>query len=137
MRGQRGFSLIEALIALVLVLVGLTGAARLQAGLLAASAQAKAKDEATALALDKLSEFQAIADYAAYRDAIVPGSIRRAGLLHEYRLEWAVEHNPAPDYKRVGVLVTWPADDPAHSLRIQTLIPGHEPARFAHLQLAP
>jgi prepilin-type N-terminal cleavage/methylation domain-containing protein len=134
---QRGFTLVEALVTLVLVLVGLTGAARLQAGLLAASAQAKAKDEAIALALDKLSEFQAISDYAGYRDAIVPGTARRAGLLHTYQLDWAVEHNPSPDYKRVDVLVHWPADAPAHTIRIQTLIPGHEPARFAHLQLAP
>jgi type IV pilus assembly protein PilV len=137
MARQRGFSLIEALVTLVVVLVGLTGAARLQAGLLAASAQAKAQDEATALALDKLSEFQSVRDYAAYRDAIVPGSARHTGLLHTYQLEWTVAHNPAPDFKQVDILVRWPADDPDHSLRIQTLIPGHDPARFAHLQLAP
>ena len=137
MRSQRGFTLIEALVTLVLVLVGLLGAARLQAGLLAASAQAKAKDEATALALEKLSEFHAIADYAGYRDRIVPGALQRSGLLHTYALTWTVDHNPAPDYKRVDVTVQWPADAPAHTLRIQTLIPGHEPGRFAHLYLVP
>lgn len=137
MRSQRGFTLIEALVTLVLVLVGLLGAARLQAGLLAASAQAKAKDEATALALEKLSEFHAIADYAGYRDRIVPGTLQRSGLLHTYALTWTVDHNPAPDYKRVDVTVQWPADAPAHTLRIQTLIPGHEPGRFAHLHLVP
>lgn len=137
MRSQRGFTLIEALIALVLVLVGLTGAARLQGGLLAASAEAKASDEATAFALDKLSEFQAISDYAGYRDTLQSGTGLRSGLLHDYRLAWTVEHHPAPDYKRIDILVQWPAADPAHTVRIQTLIPGHDPARFAHLQLAP
>ncbi|MFP5506711.1 MAG: prepilin-type N-terminal cleavage/methylation domain-containing protein [Gammaproteobacteria bacterium] len=137
MHRQRGITLIEALVTLVLVLVGLLGAARLQAELLAASAQAKAKDEATALALDKLAEFHAIADYAGYRDRIVPGTVQLSGLLHTYALTWTVEHNPAPDYKRVDVTIQWPADTPAHTLRIQTLIPGHEPGRFAHLHLAP
>lgn len=137
MRGQHGLTLIEALIALVVVLVGLAGAARLQIGLLAASAQAKARDEAAALAMNKLSEFQSLTSYAAYRDLVVPGSARHTGLLHTYQLAWVVERNPAPDFKQIEVSVAWPADAPAHSLRIQTLIPGHEPARFAHLHLDP
>lgn len=137
MRTQRGLTLVEALITLVVVLVGLTGAARLQIELLTASAQAKARDEAAALAMEKLSEFQSIFDYAGYRERIVPGSARHTGLLHTYDMEWAVEHHTAPDFKLIAVSVAWPADAPADRLRIQTLIPGHEPARFAHLHLDP
>lgn len=133
----KGFSLIEALIALLVVLLGLTGAARLQASLLVASAEAKASDEATAFALDQLSVFQTITRYADYRDSIIPGSRERQGLLHNYRIEWNVADNADPDYKRVDVLVHWPADNPSHSIQIQTLIPGLEPARFARQQLQP
>ncbi|MFN2308479.1 MAG: hypothetical protein ABR553_01910 [Gammaproteobacteria bacterium] len=137
MRTQLGVSLIEALATLTLVLVGLTGAARLQIGLLAAGAEAKARDEATALALDTLAAFHAVTSHAAYRQVIVPGSRRQNGRLHTYQLTWTVEHHPDPDYKRVDLQVDWPADAPAHRVYLQTLIPGHDPARFAHLQLTP
>lgn len=135
--GCKGFSLIEALVALLLVLLGLTGAARLQASLLVASAEAKARDEATAFALDRLGNFQAITRYADYRDAIIPGSHERQGLLHNYRIEWNVADSSEPDYKRVDIQVHWPADNPSHSIEIQTLIPGLEPARLARQQLQP
>ena len=131
----RGFSLIEALLALLLVTLGLTGTARLQVGLLAASANAKASDEAAAFALDQLAEFQSRATYAAYRDGIVDGDAVRQGLLHHYHLDWRVEHHPDPDYKRVTIQVRWPADEPAQSIRIETLIPGLEVGRFAGQQL--
>lgn len=136
-RRCHGFSLIEALVALLLVLLGLTGAARLQTSLIIASAEAKARDEATAFALDQLSVFQAITRYAEYRDMIISGSRERQGLLHAYRIEWNVADNVDPDYKRVDVVVHWPAGNPTHSLQIQTLIPGLEPARFARQQLQP
>lgn len=138
MRGaSRGFTLIEALVSLLLVLIGLTGAARLQATLLAASAQAKASDEATAFALDKLAEFQGIARYSDYQDQLVAGALDRPGLLHRYHIEWQVSHNPAPDYKQLDIRVDWPADAPEASILIQTLIPGLEPGRFARQQLQP
>lgn len=137
MSRQHGFSLIEALVALLLVTVGLTGAARLQASLMAASAQAKASDEATAFALDKLAEFQGIARYPVYRDELLPGSGQRQGLLHRYSIEWSIEHSPDPDYKRVDLQVRWPAENPVQSIEIQTLIAGLEPGRFARQQLQP
>ncbi len=58
MRAARGFALIEALITLAVILVGLTGALRLQAGLLSASAAAKARDEAQALATARLARLR-------------------------------------------------------------------------------
>lgn len=125
----------EALITLLLVLLGLTGAARLQVSLLAASADAKARDEATAFALIKIAEFQAITRYTDYRERIVPGNLRRQGLLHDYRIDWTVAYSTDPDYKRVDVQVRWPAADPTHSVQLQTVIPGLEPARFAGQQL--
>lgn len=131
-----GFSLIEALIALLVVMIGLTGAARLQVALLAASANAKASDEATAFALDKLGEFQAVATYPAYQD-ITAGDVVRHGMLHAYRLAWQVEHNSDPDYKLIDVRVDWPAGDPDHSVLIQSVIPGLEIGRFAGQQLRP
>jgi len=132
-----GYTLIEVLVALLLVLLGLTGTARLQASLLAASAEAKARDEATALALEQLAGFQGLATYVSYDNTLVSGSIERQGLLHTYRLDWAVSHTPEPDYKLVEFVVRWPADAPVYTLQIQTLIPGLDLPRFARQQLQP
>lgn len=137
MRRQRGFNLIEVLIALLLVLLGLTGAARLQATLLAASAEAKARDEATALALQQLASFQGLASYADYSAGLTTGSTQQQGLLHTYSLEWDVTHSTAPDYKTVTLIVRWPADEPTHNVSIQGLISGIEVGRFARQQLQP
>ena len=134
---QRGYTLIEALVALLLVLLGLTGAARLQASLLAASAEAKARDEASAMALEQLASFQTLATYTDYSDTLTAGSAERQGLLHAYSMEWTVSHNPEPDYKMIDIVVRWPAGDPVHSLQIQTLIPGLDIPRFAYQQLQP
>lgn len=135
MRRMHGFTLIEALVALLLVLLGLTGAARLQASLLAASAEAKSRDEATALALEQLAAFQTLVDYVDYRDAIAPGGTQRQGLLHTYAIDWDVRHNPEPDYKQVNIRVRWPADAPVNTLEVQSLIPGLDLPRFAAQQL--
>lgn len=137
MRNTRGFTLIEALVTLLLVLLGLTGAARLQASLLTASAEAKARDEATALALEQLAAFQTLIGYADYRNAITPGGTQRQGLLHTYAIDWDVHHNPEPDYKQVNIRVRWPADEPLHTLEIQSLVPGLDLPRFAAQQLQP
>ena len=134
---QRGYTLIEALVALLLVLLGLTGAARLQAYLLATSAEAKARDEASALALEQLASFQTLATYTDYSNILSSGSAERQGLLHTYYMDWAVSHNPEPDYKVIEIIVHWPAGDPVQSLQIQTLIPGLDIPRFARQQLQP
>jgi type II secretory pathway pseudopilin PulG len=132
-----GFTLMEALITLLLVLLGLTGALRLHAGLLAASADAKAHDEAAAFAQTQIAEFRTFVRYVDYRDLLVPGSLQRQGMLHHYHIEWDVEHHPNPDYKRVDLRVLWPAESPAQRIEIQTLLPGLEPGRFARQQLHP
>ncbi|MBI5462890.1 MAG: prepilin-type N-terminal cleavage/methylation domain-containing protein [Gammaproteobacteria bacterium] len=137
MRKAHGFTLIEALVTLVLVLLGLTGAARLQASLLAASAEAKARDEATAMALDQLAAFQTLFTYTDYRDAITPGSTQQQGLLYTYAIDWDVHHTLAPDYKYVDITVSWPADNPVQTLQIQSLVPGLDLPRFARQQLPP
>src|SRR5690606_34406960 len=90
MRTARGFALIEVLITLAVILVGLTGALRLQAGLLSASAAAKARDEAQALATARLARLRDQFSEADYHDGLVPGREEIPGQLHRYRLEWRI-----------------------------------------------
>lgn len=137
MRLVRGFALLEALITLAVVLVGLTGALQLQAGLLSASAGAKALDEAEALAMARLARLRDQLFEADYRDSLVPGNAEIPGQLHRYRVEWRVTTHGAPDYRLITVDVRWPAARSANSITIQTLVPRTDLSRFARQQLRP
>ncbi|HSH42748.1 MAG TPA: prepilin-type N-terminal cleavage/methylation domain-containing protein [Arenicellales bacterium] len=136
-RTIHGFALIEALITLAVILVGLTGALRLQAGLLSASATAKARDEALTLATARLTRLGDQLTEAEYRDLLVPGHEEIPGQLHHYRLEWRVTAHGAPAYKRLTLDVRWPAADPANAITLQTLVPRPDLRRFARQQLRP
>ena len=63
----RGFSLIEVLIAVVLLSFGLLALAALQTRLIQASAEAKAQSVAISLAKDKLEEIRSYTSITAYR----------------------------------------------------------------------
>jgi type IV pilus modification protein PilV len=63
----RGFSLIEVLIAVVMLSFGLLALAALQTRLIQASAEAKAQSVAISLAKDKLEELRSYTSLAAYR----------------------------------------------------------------------
>ena len=137
MRTMRGFALIEALITLAVILVGLTGALRLQADLLSASAAAKARDEALTLATARLTWLRDQLTEAEYRDILVPGREEIPGQLHRYRLEWRITAHGAPAYKHLTLDVRWPAADPANAITLQTLVPRTDLHRFARQQLLP
>lgn len=137
MRTARGFALIEVLITLAVILVGLTGALRLQAGLLSASAAAKARDEAQALATARLAQLRDQFSEADYHDGLVPGREEIPGQLHRYRLEWRITAHSTPDCRHITLDVRWPATDPADSLTLQTLVPRPDLQRFARQQLQP
>ncbi len=136
-RRGRGFYLIEALIALAVVLIGMTGALRLQVGLLAASAEAKAGDEAVALALSQLSRVRSVLAYSEYQALVAPGRQEVQGQLHRYLIEWTLSPNPNPDYKLIRIQVRWPAADPVRQIDLPTLVPGINVPRFARQQLQP
>ena len=129
-----GFALIEVLITLAVVLVGLTGVLRLQAGLLVASAAAKASDEAVALArakLAELSDIQNLADYTARSS----GRSTQAGQLHDYLLIWTFTQHTTPPLKQLRIEVRWPAADPVRHISLDSLMPALDLPRLAAQQL--
>lgn len=133
-RAQTGFALIEALIALAVTLVGLSGALRLQAELVVASADAKASDEAVALAQVKLTELSDIQNETSYL-ALSSGNSRQAGQLHDYLVVWSLTQGSNPPQKQIAIEVRWPAANPTRRIGLQTLIPNLELSRLAAQQL--
>lgn len=131
-----GAALLETLIALVLVMVALVGALRLQLSLLGTSAAVKAQDEAATLAQAKISELTAYYTYNGYL-RLASGQSQVNGQLHRYRLSWQVNERAVPLYKRLRVQVQWPATEPLHSVQLETFCAARVRPRFTRFQLQP
>ncbi len=99
---RRGFALLDALIAVIVVSVGLFGVARLNSVLLASTALSKARAEAIQFAEQKIEEIRAQRVTTASSDAI-------SGVNANFQREWtlAVAGDPAMNLKSVSVCVSW------------------------------
>jgi len=74
-RAVRGFSLIEVLIAVVIMSIGLLALASLQLSLVRSSGHTKAQSVAMGLAKEQIENLRAFTDYAGYRDVDAAGPV--------------------------------------------------------------
>ncbi|NCC28288.1 MAG: type IV pilus modification protein PilV [Gammaproteobacteria bacterium] len=102
---QRGFTLIEALIALVVLSVGLFGLMQIQTRVMLKTGDSKAQSAAANLAQEKLEELRA-SDYA---DIDSDEDLIRAavGGTTDFTRTWTVTEKTDPPYKEVSVTVDW------------------------------
>lgn len=102
---QRGFTLIEALIALVILSLGLFGLMQIQTRVIAGTGDSKTQTTAVNLAQEKLEELRA-SDYT----AIAGGTDRipaAAGGTTDFTRTWTVTPKTDPPYLVVSVTTTW------------------------------
>jgi len=105
---QLGFTLVEALIALLVLAVGLLGLAQLQGHAMESSAAAKARTTAINLAQQKLEELRAKASYA--YPAMTGGSDSAGPLPGShtgFSRSWSVTEDTALRYKTITVVANW------------------------------
>lgn len=110
----RGASLIEVLIAFVVLALGITSIVSFQGRLANESTHAKSRTEAASIAETKLEEFRNFGSTAEF-DAIASGtdtidSSDIANLSNVYSVSWTVIDVPStsPTHKKVDLSVTWP-----------------------------
>lgn len=116
---QRGFTLIEALIALVILAGGLLAMFRFHGTSIEVTGETKNRAGATALAQAKLEELRAFQTAAGYSARMVNGSeVNLAGTDYAgvayaatFTREWVVTPTANPDVNQVAVTVTWPRRD--------------------------
>jgi Tfp pilus assembly protein PilV len=108
---QIGFTLIEALIALVVLSLGLFGLIQIQTRVMAATGDSKTRTVAVNLTQEKLEELRA-SDYAAITggEDLIPAA---AGGTTDFKRAWTVTTRIDPPYNEVSVTTRWtrPGED--------------------------
>ncbi|MEO5362001.1 MAG: prepilin-type N-terminal cleavage/methylation domain-containing protein [Magnetococcus sp. DMHC-8] len=124
---RRGFTLVEAMVALLILSVGMLALGRLQGSMTQSSAQAKARTEALRLAEGKIEELRgfsslaAVTGYANSADTVT-------GTNAVFTRSWSWTNTAAPAYRSVQVTVAWQDRSGSQSVGLRTLLGQVDPA---------
>ncbi len=113
-RHQRGFSLAEILITLLVMGIGLVALAKFQGGLLQGSDLAKQRTVAANLAQDKMEElrnFETVTGSSASYSSIASGTDTQTVGNATFTITSAITSNTNPTYKTANVTVSWTDQD--------------------------
>ena len=130
-----GFTLLEALVALLVLSVGLVAVARLQADLLLGSRQAKARGEATAIARQQIEHLRSSSIRRSRGPLSVAGARTQTGSHQVYRVEWHTMPAAGMNYARTIVRVHWTDRSGPRQIQLATLLADPEPVRAGQLLL--
>ncbi len=144
-----GFSIVEALITLLVLSIGLIALAKFSGSLTSEGAHAKSRTEASNIGERKLEEFRNYKDVASY-DAYVSGvdtvgptgsgaMIEMSNLNQSYQRQWTVTDNGS--YKSINIQVSWPDKNgvyfmPDNVATLQTIIARVNPVTPALTPMA-
>jgi prepilin-type N-terminal cleavage/methylation domain-containing protein len=113
----RGFTLVEALVAIVILVVGVLGAASLTGALMQSNRDATDRTRALELLRHKVEHIQSQGYYE-----VVTGSDARAVGGVTFTRSWTVTpDSPIAGLRDVQVNVTWTDQDGGHTVRTRTL----------------
>ena len=137
-QSQNGYSMIEILVALVIVPFGLLGVAKLQSNVMVAGAETKTRSEALYAAEKKIEELRTFANTTSYstinsgNDNIAASSGSNAILSRT----WSVTDSASPNYKTVVVDVGWTgSNSQANSVSLTSYVSMANPVASGQLVL--
>lgn len=131
---QRGFSILEVLITLVVLAGGLLAIGNLYGKIMNGSAAAKERSEAVVLAEQKLEElrYNLYASIAAGSDTV--SATTGSGSNANFSRSWTVTTSTNPNYKEVQLTVSWTdSRNQSQSAVLTSRISGIDPAQSAEL----
>jgi prepilin-type N-terminal cleavage/methylation domain-containing protein len=111
-KSSAGFTLVEVIVALLILSTGVLGLVRFQGTILANSSFSREHSEAVLIAQRKVEELRSYAALApsagrlAYAD-VIDGGDTLPGKTGDYQRAWIVTDNAWPDYKLLNTNVTW------------------------------
>jgi len=130
---QRGLSVLEVLIAIIIISVGILALAKLQKNLWHHSSLAKQRGKALILAQGKMEDLRGFevlytqTGKFAYQD-IVSGSQVVSDVDTSYTVTWNVTDYSDPDYKLVNVSVSWLDNrGNSHNINLTSIISRLDP----------
>ena len=140
MQKNAGFSLVEALIAFLILSIGIAGAAKYQSYLIQNSALSKQQTEAVLLGEQKMEDFRSYetlnttSGKFAYAD-IVSGTDTVTGESAIYTRTWTVTSNTSPTYKTVAITINWTSQGVVQSVSFTSFVAGVDPTTVGKLVL--
>ncbi len=134
---QRGASLIEILVAVVVLAIGVAVLVRFQGVILESRGLIGQRNEAVQLAEDRLDQLrhyevlETISGKIAYAD-IASGSATVTKASATYTVTWVVTELASPDRKQLQVTVTWiDRENASQSLTLTSVVGKIDPATSA------
>jgi len=119
-RNNSGFTLMEVLVAIVILTVGLLGTAALIAGIINSNKLSNRISTATILAQDKMERIRGVG----YADAEDEDGTEDYNIIPNFplykRITGVVAGSPAPGMKNITVTAYWESD--AHSVELKTIL---------------
>jgi type IV pilus assembly protein PilV len=134
----RGFTILESMIALAVILIGILAITQMQTTQVVASASSRQRVEASLLAQQVIEGLRAYATIpagggaTAYAD-IANGSDAVTSSGVTYARAWTVETKTAPDHKVLAVTVSWSGGGKQETLTLTTIIGATDPALSGRL----
>lgn len=131
MKHIKGIILIEALVAMLIVALGMLGIIKLQGHLISSTGLAKARAEAIALAEDRMELLRSRLDEDELESGTDPDI---EGTNATYDVAWTISDLTGPDQRFVDIDVSWTdSRDEAQVISLQGLIAWEDPASVARL----
>jgi type IV pilus assembly protein PilV len=116
---EEGFTLIEIMIALVIMSIGLTALAAVQISAIRGNAFSKRMTTAVSIADEKIEQIKSIP----YANIISESSIQITQSNMNFTRQVTVTNNsPLPNSRKVEVVVTWSEGSKSHSVPITTIV---------------
>ena len=127
----RGFSLVEALVALAVLGVGLAGTGHYLGQVFRCSAEARAQTQALALAEAEIDRFRSLTNYQPLKVGTLTGTRHFHGAQRLYQIQWRLHPLPGQALCRLSVRIRWVEPDGPAGLHLSTLLSLHEPEQRA------
>jgi len=126
-RNGKGFTLIEIMIAILLLVIALAGLASVTVSVIKGNDLSRMVTTATTLAKDKMEELKNLSTTGAGYDALTNGS--QTGLEAIYTRAWTVgavgataPDNDTTRMQRITVTVTWIWNGQSHNVTLEAIV---------------